>query len=508
MLDPRLQNSEHSSDPAIGQRRSLPPVAEGNDARIHPWEKALLAVTCVHLTFLPWALGTMHVWSQILSLAFGVLSLGLAVQARHYPKRRAGGLPYVLRPFPRLLQYPIFWCGAAFLVYIVVQGLNPGWEYIPTRSAYWLKGLAHVGWLPSGLRTPFADANPWRSLVIYGSAWLSACAVWTGFTRRKTLRILLVVLVVNASLLALLGLLERASHADRIFWSWVPPANYFVASFVYRNHAGAYFDLTLAICCALGCWYYRRQALRQDLSGPAVIFGLLAAILAAIVLYSYSRGATLLMIGFLAVVAGMIGRMIFSTSPSGRSLLTVAFVGGLFVALAGLSLYSLKNDRMGERMRTLPQEVSAPAGNIRIMVAEATWQMAEDALALGWGAGSYRYVFPGYQVRFPAIMTSKDNHKRLLFEHAHNDYLELLAEFGIVGGIILAAGLVYYFVALARLRVWRNQAVSILFLGCIVTGAHAAFDFPLANPAILTTWCCLWPAMLRWLEIENQPEKL
>jgi O-antigen ligase len=214
------------------------------------------------------------------------------------------------------------------------------------------------------------------------------------------------------------------------------------------------------------------------------------------------------MIGFLAVVAGMIGRMTFSVPHSGRSLLTVAFVGGLFVALMGLSLYSLKNDRMGERMRTLPQDFSAPADNVRIQVAEATWQMAEDALALGWGAGSYRYIFPGYQAGFPAIMYARDSHKRLLFEHAHNDYLELLAELGIVGGIILAAGLVWHLIALGRLRVWRNQAVSILFLGCIVTSAHAAFDFPFANPAVLTTWCCLWPAMLRWLELESEKPQL
>jgi len=32
------------------------------------------------------------------------------------------------------------------------------------------------------------------------------------------------------------------------------------------------------------------------------------------------------------------------------------------------------------------------------------------------------------------------------------------------------------------------------------------FDFPFFNPAVLITWCCLWPIALRWLEIESTHE--
>jgi hypothetical protein len=57
---------------------------------------------------------------------------------------------------------------------------------------------------------------------------------------------------------------------------------------------------------------------------------------------------------------------------------------------------------------------------------------------------------------------------------------------------------------LIRLRVWRNVPAGILLLGCLVIIVHAALDFPFFNPAVLITWCCLWPVILRWLEIENQ----
>jgi O-antigen ligase len=471
---------------------------------LHPLEQVLLAVVTAHLIFLPWALGTMHVWSQAVSCGLSVLSLGLALSIRRYSGKYVSGPSFRLRLLPKLLYFPIFWIGLMFLLYILIQALNPAWRYTETDRGWWLQGVSHIAWLPTGIRTPFEQFGPWRSLMIYSSAWMSACAIWTGFTRRKSLRILLVLLVINAFLLALFGLAERALHADRIFWSWIPPADYFVSSFIYRNHAGAYFNLALAICCALGFWYYRRQVRRQEPSSPAVILGFFAAVIAAIVLYSYSRGATLLMIGFLATVVGMIAGTAFSSAESNRSLFTIVFAGMVFVAIVGLSLFSLKTDQLTERMRTLSQEVDVRSDQFRLAVDQATWEMAQDHLAMGWGAGSYSYCFPGYQARHPEIRFARDRHKRLLFEHAHDDYLELLAECGCVGCALLMAGILFYLSRLVRLRVWRNPLVSVLFLGCLVTMVHATFDFPFFNPAILITWCCLWPVMLRWLEIENQ----
>ena len=212
----------------------------------------------------------------------------------------------------------------------------------------------------------------------------------------------------------------------------------------------------------------------------------------------------MLMIGFLAVVAGKIGRITFSSPASNRSLLTIVFGGLVFVSIVGLSLFGLKTDQMAERMRGLEQEVTAGFEIGRLVVDRATWEMVRDNPVLGWGAGSFSFCFPGYQVRHPEICVARDSHKRTFYEHAHNDYLELLAEYGVVGCSLLLTGLVFYVSRLIHLRVWRNPLASALLLGCLVTMIHAAFDFPLFNPAVLVTWCCLWPVMLRWLEIETQ----
>ena len=477
------------------QPRSAPPL--------HRLERALLIVVAAHLVFLPWALGTMHVWSQSISFGFSVLSLGLALRTRTYSEEFTGADPFRLHMVPKLLRFPIFWLGLVFLLYIVVQALNPAWKYVTDGRFWWLQRIPSINWLPTGMRTPFEQASPWRSLMIYSSAWMTVCAVWVGFTRRKSLRLVLVMLAVNAFALALLGLIEKALHADKIFGLWKPPAGYFVASFIYRNHAGAYFDLLLAVSCTLAFWYHRRQVRRHEPSSPAIVFACLALVTAVIVLYSYSRGAMLLMVAFLAVVVTPLAYRSLFARDTGRSPLVGAVFGLLFLGFLGLGIVNLKTDVFVERFDSISHEIEDVSQNARLVAAEATWEMAQENLLTGWGAGSFRFYFPVYQVRHPEIMIAGDSHKRMLWEHAHDDYLELLAEVGVIGCTLLIAGGLLGLARLIRLRCWRNPPMAVLLGGCLVTMMHAAFDFPFSNPAILITWCALWPLMIRWLEIEN-----
>ena len=68
--------------------------------RLHPLETALLAVVAAHLLFLPWALGTMHVWSQSISFGLSAMSSGLAPWPRNYPGLGDSGLPFRVRMLP------------------------------------------------------------------------------------------------------------------------------------------------------------------------------------------------------------------------------------------------------------------------------------------------------------------------------------------------------------------------------------------------------------------------
>jgi O-antigen ligase len=473
-------------------------------APIHSLEKALLTVVSIHLVFLPWAFGSTRVWSQTISFGLSLLSFGLALRPRYYSAEFTDGHPFHLRTLPKLLRFPIFWIGLLFLLYILIQALNPAWEYVTNGRSWWLQGVSCIDWLPTGMRTPFAQASPWRSMMVYSSAWMTACAVWIGFTRRRTLRLLLIVLSISGALLALVGLAQRALGATEILGLWRPSNADFAATFINRNHGAAYLNLILAVSAALAFWYYRRQLRRGEQSSPALVFGFFALLIALMVLYSYSRGGGLVMIGFLAAAVGLVGRRLLFSADRGQSPLVAIVIGLLVVAFVGYGLYSLKTDQIERRLRDISKDMKSGREYPRWVTANATWEMAQDQLITGWGAGSYRFYFPVYQVRYPQILTDPDTHKRLLWEHAHDDYLELLAETGAIGCSILVAGLLYYLIQIADLRIWRHPPATLLVLGCVATAIHATVDFPFFCPAILITWCALWAVLIKWAELELQ----
>jgi hypothetical protein len=156
--------------------------------RIHPFESLLLVVVAAHLIFLPWALGTMRPLAQWCSLVFSLVSIVIALLPREYGEEHTGGAPFRLIPLPKLLRFPIFWLGLALLGLVVLHALNPAWEYQTDGKNWWVRAIPHAEWLPTGVRAPFERWGPWRMLLIYSSAWLTVCAIWIGFTRRRTVQ--------------------------------------------------------------------------------------------------------------------------------------------------------------------------------------------------------------------------------------------------------------------------------------------------------------------------------
>lgn len=68
--------------------------------------------------------------------------------------------------------------------------------------------------------------------------------------------------------------------------------------------------------------------------------------------------------------------------------------------------------------------------------------MFQDNWLWGWGAGSYRFYFPIYQQAYPEHWGIGS--KRFVWYHAHNDWLEYLTEYGVVGCGLAALMLIYF----------------------------------------------------------------
>jgi O-antigen ligase len=468
---------------------------------IHPAEKWLLVILGVHLCFLPWALGTMHLWSQLVSLGLGLCGFIVALLPRASEDELGRPTSLRMAMWPWLMRFPIFWLGLALLLYVLGQALNPSWRYEQDATFWWLVRIKNVAWLPTSIDAPFAKSNAWCQLIVYSAAWLVVCSAWVGLTRRRSWRVLLSVLTANALLLGGLLAFQRLSNTSQLPWPLIEliPRAGLTSSFVYHNHAGAYLGLVAFCAVVLAVWGYDHSVRKMEKSSPAPVLALAAIFIAGSIPFTLSRAASFIFSGMILIFAVWWSlryrrRRSHVTGVDFRAKLALVVFVGLFVLYIGWNLdFSSINSRFDVLLKDPSNEIKS-----RLEARDAGMTMLADNGWRGVGAGCFRHLFPVYVRRYPDIYEGG----HLFWEHLHNDWLEVSIELG-AAGILFVLGMAGYWLRLflRRRAFWHFSIVPMLF-GCAGTLIHASIDFPFQCPAILTTWCLLLAMVARCLEID------
>ncbi len=471
---------------------------------LHPAEKKLLTVLLVHLCLLPWAIGTMYIWTQIASLVLAVLGFGMAIMPRDYRAEFTGGPEFRMAPWPKLIRFPLFWLGLALLAYVTIQGLNPAWTYESSPAQWWLRRVPHINWLPSGIETPFARFNAWRALIIYSSAWLVACSIWVGLTRRLSVQYLLMGLATNGFVLAIIAAAQRFAGNGKILWFVTPPVNSTgFASFIYKNHAGAYLGLMATVAFGLAYWYYDRGVRRLQKSNPSGLFALMGLFIGLMVIFSFSRAAAVLLLCYL-FLAGV--ALFFVRRRQAPGLASPVVAVTLLLVFAGFAYVALESFEISDVMRRFEEfsneGLNAPSVIERGLARSAATDMLQANWLHGTGAGSFRFYFPEFAKNYPLIYRGG----QLFWEHAHCDWLEFPIELGLFGMLLLIACAGSIGLSLIRNFFWDQPLAILILLGGAMTLGHATVEFVFQNPAVLLTWVILPVCLARWLELESVNE--
>ena len=152
------------------------------------------------------------------------------------------------------------------------------------------------------------------------------------------------------------------------------------------------------------------------------------------------------------------------------------FLGGMVVLGALLAVSWIGVQKVLERFST-NSAIEVTSGK-RASMRHDTWRIFRDHPVLGTGLGTLQMVFPPYESMYDGKIVN----------HTHNDYLEALAETGILGGLCCAWFLVILFVesfkGLGGLGSSFNSAMNLSGLvGCCGLLVHSLFDFNLHIPA-------------------------
>lgn len=471
--------------------------------QLHRLEMAVVVLSTLNLCFLPWAFGGVDPWSQLVSLGLATGTAVVALLPRRHSSRSNSGCEWRMSMWSRLRSFPVFWAGLALFAYMAVQAFNPAFEYHLLDTTWWLVRLDHVRWIPSGMIVPYNDMNTWRTMVIWGSCWLTVCALWVGITRRRSILWILTGLSVNAAAFAAFGILQRAGGATSVYWTRPVQNVNFVAGLIYENHASPFFSLLACIALGLTIQFLRRGGSHQDDSGPAIIYLFLALLsIVGLILSCSFAGIALFVSALLVMVLVLFWRRARASSRPHSTLPFIITAGFLLLLGAGLTAAVGYRD-LQKKLASIAADGGGSEVKIRMLADARGWEMFADRWVFGWGAGCFRYGFTKYQHREPVL--SLRNNVPLRWEHVHDDWLQLLIELGVVGAIPVGFVLGYWLRQAFRFRLWRCPAKLPILCGLAVPSVHAFFDLPFQNPAVLATVCALLPLLIRWAEIESQP---
>jgi O-antigen ligase/tetratricopeptide (TPR) repeat protein len=439
-------------------------------------EALLLVMLCLS----PWAYGAVHPGFEFLLYAgLGALLVLWAVRM-------------LLEGRVSWTRCPVTWCLAAlFLV-----GM---WQLTPLSTPL-LRSLSPstvdlCARLLPDQREMLRSGQPPEPAATAGSM-ISLCP---GATRKEMIRLLAVLLVfvvvrnniasvssarrlavaavANGALLSLFALMQFfSSPHNTLYWTYPSLGNVF-GPFICRNHFPYYINLCVGLGVGLLIGQRRRsiawwRSARRLLREPRNLWiGSALALMLTATAVSLSRG------GLLALAGGAAVCVLLKLAQPGRSLR----LGSLLVILAGAVGMALwfGTDAIETRLATLTEGKAFQESRLPL------WSRvlpAVEAFPLwGTGFGTFRYLEPLYR--------TSGADAGLVFDHAHNDYLEFLIEGGIPGlALCLAAIALVYWYGCRALTARRDEAGRGLALGALLglttLVIHSLGDFGTHVPAI------------------------
>lgn len=345
---------------------------------------ALLYGTFGLLMFGPLAFGAVEPWS-IFVLETGALVLALMWLAKQYIDEEL-----------TIEWNPLFLPMAVFGILILMQ-------IVFRRSAY--------------LHDTIAEALLY---VAYGML----CVVSTqSLLRASQARKMATILSFYGFGVAALALVQGIAPNGKLYWLREPRlGGWIYGSYVNHNHYAGLMEMLIPIPLIISMSHLAHEKERMAA-------GIAAAIMTGTVFLSGSRG------GMLAVLCEFVLLAIVMTRQKRG---TRTAIGVAVFAIVLLSLLTwLGGKELTTRVFSIGRETRTEiSGGMRLSIDRDALSMFRRKPVLGWGLGAFPIVYPEFRSFYTNFFVNE----------AHNDYLQLLTETGIIGFAVM----IWFLVVLLR----------------------------------------------------------
>ena len=268
---------------------------------------------------------------------------------------------------------------------------------------------------------------------------------------------------------------QRATAPTLLYWTWTPisagASPY--GPFVNRNGLASWLAMAIPLVIGYAMARYHSAhradggAIPGDSIDPTQLWlGGAAVLMSGGLLASMSRA------GILGGGIGLMALIVFSRKRI-RGGVSLAWMGAGLVALLVLASAYANLGKLAMRL----QETTEQGTWGRPAIWRDTWRMASDFWLTGVGAGAFQRGMVAYQ----------EGSRLFFFNHAHDEYLQLLAEGGILVVVPAAAAVLAAIVLMAKhlnadrtAMFWvRAGAIS----GLIAVAVQSIWDTGLRMPA-------------------------
>lgn len=385
-------------------------------------------------------------------LVFGPLAMGavdtpefLVIQGLTVAVMLVWALRLWISPKPQLLWSPLGWVVLAFAACAIGRYLTADIEYVARLEMI--------------------------QVLMYAFVFF---AVVNNLYRQESVQIISFTLIFLAMGISCYAVYQFLTHSNRV-WDYVSPyLGRASGTYISPNNFAGFLEMLLPLATAYVLVGRMKPVVR-------ILLGYSALVMLAGMVVTFSRG------GWVAVVVALLvllGILIFHRNhrlPAFLLLVVLAVGGTVFV-----TNYLSKTLSYMRRVGT-PGE----AGELNLAVRLDIWTAAEQMWRdhFWWGVGPAHYDYRFREYRPESVQMSPDR--------AHNDYLNLLADWGAAGGIIVLAGMVTFGAGLRK--TWKYVRPSendfgrgmsnrfAFFLGAsaglFALAVHSMVDFNLHIPA-------------------------
>jgi O-antigen ligase len=334
------------------------------------------------------------------------------------------------------------------------------------------------------------------ALLYFSYAMLCFLAGQT-LVRGSQARRLALVFSVYGAVLASFALIQGISSNGKLYWIRQPrQGGWIYGPYVNHNHYAGLMEMLVPIPLVLSL---TRLASTKARTAAAVA----AAVMVGTVFLSGSRGGMIAILTELVIVAVLLIKQ-------KRGLRTAIGIGVFLFVVIGLLTWIGGDELIRRTLGSTHSEISSDS---RHYIYRDGLQMFLKRPVLGWGLGTFPVVYPQFRTFYTNFFVNQ----------AHNDYLQLLVEMGLLGfGTMLWFLSTLYARAIKKIGNWSSEMSGAVTLACGLglSGilVHSAVDFNLqipANAALFYVLCTIaasepfaQPARKRRVVRSKPPEEL